>query len=86
MYFEGKLEKKKQKFTEGFLFKRFFPDVTSAALLLTLTNCVILDRIFRTRFHPEFGLFCAKYAYGLIQLGKIYATEILVLKFVSFYF
>ena len=81
-----KYSKKNQNFTEAFLCKRYFPDVTDAAFLLTLTNCVILDRIFRTCFHPEFGLNCAKYAYGLLQLGKIYATEILVLKFVPFYF
>ena len=64
-----KYSKKNRKFTEAFLCKRYFPDVTNAALLLTLTNCVILDRIFRTCFHPEFGLYCAKYAYGLLQLN-----------------
>ena len=85
MYF-GEVFEKNQNFTEAFLCKRYFPDVTNAALLLILTKCVILDRIFRTCFHPEFGLYCAKYAYGLLQLGKIYATEILVLKFVLFYF
>ena len=85
MYFEEVFEKNR-KFTEAFLCKRYFPDVTTAALLFTLTNCVIFDRFFRTRFHPEFGLYCAKYAYGLVKLGKFYATDILVLKFVPFYF
>ena len=63
MYF-GEVFEKNQNFTEAFLCKRYFPDVTDAAFLLTLTNCVILDRIFRTCFHPEFGLYCAKYAYN----------------------
>ena len=81
MYLDKYL-KKYRKFIEAFLRKRYFPDVTHVAFLLTLTNCVILDRIFRTCFHPEFCLYCAKYAHGLVQLGKIYATEVLVLKFV----
>ena len=81
-----KSSKKNQNFTEAFLCKRYFPDVTNAALLLTLTKCVILDRIFRTYFHPEFGFYCAKYAYSLVKLGKIYAIDILVFKFIPFYF
>ena len=81
-----KCTKKYWKFTEAFLRTRYFPDVTQAAFLLTPTNCVILDRIFRTCFHPEFGFYCAKYAYSIVELGKLYATDILVLKFVPFYF
>ena len=83
MYFQD-LAKKLYILTEVCVCYRYSPDVTHCVFFFSLTIVPFSDRLFKACLHLQFQNECTKYAYILVQQGKVYKTGGLVLKFVLF--
>ena len=59
--------------TEVFVRYLYSPDTTHCVFFFSLTIVPFWDRIFKASLHLQFQHECIKYAYILVQQGKVYA-------------